>query len=357
MKLKARAMSWLTLLLTLMLGVILVAAQETPTTAPTKTPTAIPPSPTEVASPTVVATTPPMAEVVPLEEPFIQADLQILSGNVQRPNGLFWHNGMVYASCNGDWTIYEIAAQDGATTTYLWGIRNSHTMYVETDSANELNLWLPDYQTNQLVRIYQRSVQPIADDLNGPWGIVMLDESDFLVTNLLGNEIVQISREGEKQVVATGFRSPTGIAIQEGRVFVANNGSARRGIEWFAAEAISDDAPLVPSEDDNSAIQPLIGGLQSVTGLTVASDGYLYFAYSLGTRGVVGRVDPQVCIDKGGCSNSDVEIVVYSDLAAPLAGLTVSPDMTLYLHSIFSPELYYVDLTQPPASVSAATTS
>jgi hypothetical protein len=37
---------------------------------------------------------------------------------------------------------------------------------------------------------------------------------------------------------------------------------------------------------------------------------------------------------------------VYTELAAPLAGLTISPDMRLYVHSIFSPDVYWIDLNK-----------
>jgi hypothetical protein len=79
-------------------------------------------------------------------------------------------------------------------------------------------------------------------------------------------------------------------------------------------------------------------------------DGYLYFAYSLGTRGVIGRVDPEVCRENNGCNIDRVEIVLYTELAAPLAGLAISPDMRLYVHTIFRPEIYWVQLKDSTAS-------
>lgn len=85
-------------------------------------------------------------------------------------------------------------------------------------------------------------------------------------------------------------------------------------------------------------------GLQNTTNLNLASDGYLYFTYALGTRGVVGRVNPAVCHENGGCTHDQVEIVIYTELATPLAGLTISPDMQLYIHSMFSPDIYWVQL-------------
>ncbi|MEL7236828.1 MAG: hypothetical protein AAGK74_20155, partial [Chloroflexota bacterium] len=83
---------------------------------------------------------------------------------------------------------------------------------------------------------------------------------------------------------------------------------------------------------------------QNPTGLTMGPDGLLYVSYALGTRGVIGRVDPVMCRENGGCTNNEVEIVVYTDLAAPLAGLAISPDMRLYTHTIFSPDIYFADL-------------
>ncbi|MEM6529726.1 MAG: hypothetical protein AAF653_15610, partial [Chloroflexota bacterium] len=184
---------------------------------PTKTPSPTPPQPaTEPSAPRGAV------QSVTLDEPFIQSDLNILSGNVQRPNGLFWHNGKVYASCNGDWTLYEIDAETGATITYLWGIRNAHTLYAE-DDATGVSLWVPDFQTNTLVHVVQRTTQTVADGLNGPWGIVPLDDR-FLITNLLGNNIVSVTRDGAIEEVLGGLRSPAGIVVDGDAIYVANNG-------------------------------------------------------------------------------------------------------------------------------------
>lgn len=325
--------------LALLMPFVTSLAQETsPTLQPSKTAT-----PSIIIDQGVVET--PIASVsapvFEIEEPFIQSDLSILSGNVQRPNGLFWHNGMVYASCNGDWTIYEIDAETGATVTYIWGVRNAHTLHVEDDENGDPDIWAPDFQTNSLVRVYRRSIQTISTDLQGPWGIAPLNE-DFLVTNLLGNNLVRITRSGDKADIATGFRSPAGIVVEDGFVYIANNGSSRRAIEWISAVTL--DAENILDTTVEGAVNPLVQGLQNVTGLDFGADGYLYFAYSLGTRGVIGRVDPVVCRDNGGCTNDQVEIVVYTDLAAPLSGLAISPDMNVYTHTIFSPDIYYVSL-------------
>jgi hypothetical protein len=326
-------------LIALMPFILPTEAQDTdpePTPLPSKTATSIP---TDQPESTPTADVTPVA--IAIEEPFIQADLSILSGNVQRPNGLFWHNGMVYASCNGDWTIYEIEANTGSTVTYLWGIRNAHTLHAEDDVNGELNLWVPDFQTNELVRVFQRSTEVIASDLEGPWGITP-DNDEFLITNLLGNSVVRATRDGEIIPLIEGLRSPAGIVKDGDYVYIANNGSASRALQWIHVDDLNNDDAVQAEED--GAINSLVSGLQNTTGVIMGPDGNLYFAYSLGTRGVIGRVNPELCRENGGCTNDQVEIVVYTDLAAPLAGLAMSPDMRLYTHTIFSPDIYYIDL-------------
>lgn len=91
--------------------------------------------------------------------------------------------------------------------------------------------------------------------------------------------------------------------------------------------------------------QSLVAGLQNVSNLVLGPDGYLYFTYALGSRGMVGRVWPEDCQD-GGCSNKQVEIVVSTEMEAPLAGLTILPDLSMYLHTIYRPEIYQVDLAR-----------
>ena len=324
--------SLLALALTFWMLLLIESAEAYQSSLPTKTAT-------PTIEPTQTVTLVPTALSQPKGESFLQADLSILSGNVQRPNGMFWHNDMVYTSCNGDWTIYEINGKTGATTTYIYGVRNAHQLHAETiDEA--LQLWIPDFQTNELILISQRSIQTIASDLQGPWVITEYND-DFLVTNLLANNLVKISREGDVKIVVDSLRSPTGVAIHDDVVYVANNGSARRAIEWFELSQKDE----VISADDSISNYSLVSGLQNVTGMVLGSDDKLYFSYALGTRGVVGRIDPTICREKGGCTHDEVEIVVYTDLASPIAGLTLSPDLRLYLHTIFSPDIYYIDLS------------
>lgn len=314
---------------------------QTPTPAPSKTPT---PSPTNTAAPTSEPVVVPNTRIT---TPYTQEDLTVLTGNVQRPNGLYWFNNHIYTACTGDWTVYDIDTETGSTAQYIYGVKNAHTLYA-SGVDDQISLWIPDFQSNTLTNIAQGVTRNVATDLGGPWGITPLESTTFLVTNLQANTLVSITDEGDVTELVNNLRSPTGVATQDGYIYVANTGSARRAIEWFSLSAITDDEEPFDAQEQ-AGEQLLVGGLQNVTNITLAADDYLYFAYALGTRGVVGRVDPEGCREQGGCSNEDVEIVLYSELAAPLAGLTISPDMKLYVHSIFNPDIYWLQIGDAPA--------
>ena len=314
--------------LVFVVGLLTVSAQDS-APVPTKTPT---------PAPEVTAESP-----VTEFEPLTQDDLHILTGNVQRPNGIALFNDYLYTACTGDSTIYEINSQSGLTSTYIWGIMNAHTLYVEDGSDRQIHLWVPDYTDNTLKQVTRLGVQRVASGLEGPWGITYLDDENFLVTNLMGNSISRVSRTGDNTPVLQGLSSPTGIVIDGDHVYVANNGSARRAIEWYPLDELA--AAAVPTAAPTDQSQVLVSGVQNPTGLQLGADGYLYFAYSLANRGVVGRVDPQTCLADGGCSNADVEIVLYTDLTAPLAGLAISPDMRIFVHTMFAPELYWAQIS------------
>lgn len=313
-----------------------VTAQDvTPTLGPTKTPT---PTSGEISSGEVTAeeTAVPEAEAATFD-PLTQADLTVLTGNVQRPNGIAWYDGNLYTACTGDGTVYEINDTTGATITYIWGINNAHALHAEVDANARLNLWIPDFGANTLALITRAGVRTVADDLNGPWGIAPLGE-DFLVTNLLGSSLVRVTRDGSVTSLVEDLPAPAGLAMDESFVYVGNNGSTRRAIEFYSrAELEAGDI----STDDNHV---LVSGLQNVTGVQLGADGNLYFAYAIGTRGVVGRVDPEACRAAGGCSNDQVEVVVFTELDAPIAGLTLTPDMRIYLHTMFEPEIFWAQL-------------
>ena len=309
-------------------------AQEiTPTPAPSKTPSEEELSLTEIPNET---------DDIPTEinefEPLTQSDLNVLVGNVLRPNGAIWYNENLYLACTGDATLYEVNDTSGDTRTYIFGVQNAHTLYVEEIGEGEIDLWLPDYDSNALLRV-NRAVAPqqIATGLNNPWGISYLDENHFLITNIGDDTISLVNRDGTVSTILEELRSPTGIVIDNENTYFANNGSSRRSIEWFETNTIF-------GESTEISPQTLVSGLQNTTNLVLAEDGFLYFAYALGTRGVVGRVNPQFCIDNGGCSNDQIEVIVYTELAAPLAGLTISDDMRLFIHTIFRPEIYWLQL-------------
>jgi glucose/arabinose dehydrogenase len=302
---------------------LVVAQDATPSPAPTKTTT---PQPTlEQAAVTA-------SESTVKFEPLTQADLTVITGNVQRPNGMVWFDEKLFVVCNGDWTVYEIDANNGDTRTYIYGVRNGHALHAEQNNAGQLVLWVPDFDQNMLLEVNPvRAARPVATGLDSPWGIAYLNENEFLISNLGADTVVRVNRSGMVSPMIEGLRRPTGVAVDGDFVYIANNGSARRAIEW------------VDMNTPNS-INPLVSGLQSTTGLTLGPDGYLYFAYSLGSRGIVGRVDPVACREGGGCGNDDVEIVLYTELAAPLAGITITPEMRLYVHTMFRPEIYWVQL-------------
>lgn len=268
-----------------------------------------------------------------LEAPFLQTDLSLMVGNVQRPNGLVWFDGALFTVCNGDWTIYKIDDRSGETVTFVFGVRDGASLIAEATEAG-FDLWTPDPVAGALWKVDQARAAPkrIASDLAAPWGISRLDDERFLLTDTRSNAILALSIAGERETVQSGLRAPTGIVRHDDMVYFANGGSARRGIEYFQ---LQDDGAW-------SAVKPLVSGLQNTTNIAMGADGYLYFAYALGTRGVVGRVEPTRC-HEAGCGNRDVEMVVFSDVPAPLA-IALSDDLRLFLHSRYRPEIYWVQL-------------
>jgi hypothetical protein len=305
---------------------------ETPTSAPSKTPTIIP-SPTNIETDRKDRNS-TTKNTSTLENPFTQDDLQLLVGNVQRPNGIIWNDGQLYTVCNGDWTLYRIDDTTGSTITFIFGIKNGNSLLLE-ETNNGFDLWIPDSDSNTLWKVDQNRSAPssINNQLITPWGIVRVTEDRFLITNSKANSIVEISENGSAKSILNELRSPTGMAIDDNYIYFANGGSARRGIEWF--EILEDGSYSEP--------KTLISGLQNTTNVIMGQDNFLYFAYALGTRGIVGRINPTQCRD-GGCTNEDVEIVIFSDIPAPIAGMTLSDDMRLFLHSRYRPEIYWIQI-------------
>ena len=274
------------------------------------------------------------ATATPAQPPYLQGDLTLLVGNVQRPNGLVYHDGSLFTVCNGDWTIYKVDAETGESISFVFGVHNGNSLIAEsTDSG--FDLFVPDPETGTLWQLDQRRQSPVkvADELEAPWGVTRLDDETLLISDTRKNAILAVDSEGGTTTLLDGLRAPTGITHQDGLLFIANGGSARRGIEVFDIES--------------EALSPLVSGVQNISNITLGADGLLYFAYALGTRGVVGRIDPALCLDEG-CGGDDIEPVVFSDVPAPLA-ITLSDDMRLFLHSRYRPEIYRVQLPAPSA--------
>ncbi len=283
-------------------------------------------------------TTTPTPSAAATMTPMLQSDLKILSGNVQRPNGITFFDGYLYTSCSGDFTIYRLNATTGDTITYIAGVQNTHTLYVEQGTTGPV-VWIADFQRNALsyIQTEPRTLQNVKQGLGSPWGLASAPDGSFYVTQFATDDVVNVKRDGTLNVVANGFRNPTGIVVDGDYAYVGNNGSARRAIEYFELAAV----PV--AEQD---LKPLVSGLQNVTNMVIGPDNWLYFAYSLGARGIVGRVNPDTCREKSGCINADVEIVLWSELSAPLAGLSIAPDMRLFVHTMFGSEIYWVQLPE-----------
>lgn len=280
--------------------------------------------------------------------PLNQGDLTRMEGNVQRPNGIFWFDNHLYTACTGDSTVYEIHAITGVTRTYIFGVQNAHSLYVERETNGQLALWVPDYNRNELLYVTRAGVKPVVGEFAGPWGMAYLDEAHFLISNLLSGSLERVSRSGDRSVILRGLASPAGVVRTEDHVFVANNGSSRRAIEWYAGIDLTEDG--IDLAEGERGI--LVSGVTNVAGLQLDASGeYLYFTYALGTRGMVARVRIADCLDSG-CETDAIETVIFTDLSAPLAGLTLSPDNRLYVHTMYSPDLYWVSLDEVVGSES-----
>ena len=269
------------------------------------------------------------ADASALERPLLQSDLTLLVGNVQRPNGLVYYDGSLFTVCSGDWTVYKVDAESGESISFVFGVRNGSNLIAE-NSESGFDLFVPDSDSGTLWQLDERRLSPVAlaAGLDAPWGVARLDEEHLLMSDTIANTVFAVNADGETTPLVEGLRAPTGIVLDGDRLYIANGGSARRGIEVYDLQT--------------ETLSPLVSGLQTTSNIALGSDGYLYFAYALGTRGVVGRVQPARCL-AAGCGNEDVEPVVFSDVAAPLA-MTLSEDMRLYLHSRYKPEIYWAQL-------------
>lgn len=267
--------------------------------------------------------------------PLAQSDFRVLTGTVRLPNGMYWYEGFLYVSCAGDATLYRLDARTGITQTYIIGLQNAHALYVEGGRGDDPIIWAVDSIQNRLVRISydQEALQTIWGGLKGGWGLLPDAAGEgFYLSQWGSDDILYVEREGqESEVLLGGFQNPSGMALDGDYLYVTNNASTPRAVEWID---LSEDSPQA---------RPLVKDLQNASQVVMAADGYLYIAYALAGRGIISRVKPEDCRAEG-CSNDDLELVIWTELSAPLAGLTISPDMQLFVHVMFGPEIYALDL-------------
>jgi hypothetical protein len=272
------------------------------------------------------------------ELPFVQSNLTEFTGDVARPNGMAWLNGNIYIVCAGDQTVYKLYGTSGITDTYIYGVRDAHTIYAEEQENQAVNLWVPDYRAGSLLRVTAASVEEIASGMFGPWGIAYLDPTTFLISNRINGVIELVTREGERTPVIEGLSRPTGLDHDGQYLYVANSGDPDRAVEWY---------PLPTARNSETVdADVLVSGPVSVMALRMGPDRNLYFAYDHNGVGIIGRVDPEECRANSGCTLDDVEPVVVADLEAPLAGLTFSPDGRLFFHERYGSSLYWVPVIE-----------
>jgi sugar lactone lactonase YvrE len=251
---------------------------------------------------------------------------------------MYWYEGFLYVSCAGDSTLYRLDDRTGITQTYIFGLQNAHSLYVEPGRGDDPVIWAVDSIQNRLVRISYdaEGLQTVWGGLQGGWGLLPdAGGEGFYLSQWGSDDILFIDREGGgAEILAAGFQNPAGMALEDDYLYVANNGSSARAIEWLDLSAESPRARL------------LVKDLQNVTNLVMAADGYLYMAYALAGRGIISRVKPEACREEA-CGNDDLELVIWTELSAPLAGLTISPDLQLFVHVMFGPEIYTLNLSSP----------
>ncbi len=267
-------------------------------------------------------------------------DLTALEPDVQRPNGLTVIDEKIYVACTGDGTLYEVEASSGRTLAYVYGVVDAHTLYAEPVEEGP-SLWIPDYGEGSLKHIADHNVETVAEGLEGPWGIAPVEDRGFLVTSQDAGRLSLIGRDGEQTVLLDGLEEPTGVVLAEasGWVYVANTADLDRTVEGYRLETLLE----VGSSAEASLV---IRGLERPTGLALDADGQLYVAYEAGGQGRVARVDPGACRDRGGCEADEVTLMVNTELPAPLAGLTLSGDGRMFLHTAYDGQVYWAQIVR-----------
>lgn len=267
-------------------------------------------------------------------------DLTALEPDVQRPNGLTVIDGNIYVACTGDGTLYEVEADSGRTLAYVYGVVDAHTLYAEPVEEGP-SLWIPDYGEGSLKHIADHDVETVAEGLEGPWGIAPVEDRGFLVTSQDAGRLSLIGRDGGQTVLLDGLDEPTGVVLDaaSGWVYVANAADPDRTVAGYRLETLLGNG-------ESATAEPVIRGLERPTGLALDADGQLYVAYEAEGLGLVARVDPAACRDRGGCEAEEVSLIVDTELPAPLAGLTLSSDGRMYLHTAYDGQVYWAQIAR-----------
>ena len=155
-----------------------------------------------IPTPTAAATPSP-AESPRL--PFLQSDLTLLMGNVQRPNGLVYFDGSLFTICSGDWTIYKVDAETGDSISFVFGVQNGNSLIAESTEAG-FDLFVPDPDSGALWQLDQRRQAPVkvAEELAAPWGITRLGDDVLLVSDTRANAVFAINGDGEQTKLVEG---------------------------------------------------------------------------------------------------------------------------------------------------------
>ncbi len=265
--------------------------------------------------------------------------IHYLTGNVARPNGIGWYANKLYVVCSGDGTVYELDDQTGFTNTYIYGVKDAFSIYPEKGRDGTLYLWVPDAGSRSIVRVTPAEVETIVSGTGEPWSLIPYDVNSFLVSGLRANTVEQVTRDGERTAWITGLEDPTALVLHREYLYVANTGDLDRSIEWY---------PLTDIRAGNPEPSPMLRGIEGITAMQIFSDGYLYFSYERDGRGLIGRIQPDICRDAGGCRADQVELVLDPRLNAPLAGLMITPDGRMFFHTRYGSVINWVQLDSQP---------
>ena len=84
---------------------------------------------------------------------------------------MIWFEDHLYTVCNGDWTIYRVDDDSGETITYVFGVKNGHSLLMES-TDDGFDIWIPDPDSETLWKVNQDRLAPesVLSGLKAPWG-------------------------------------------------------------------------------------------------------------------------------------------------------------------------------------------